>query len=125
MRKRPLEVKFRLSQEEYELLQKQLTTAGMNRNAYLVRLITGATIFPRDQLIRLNLEHTMMNRLLRSIGVNINQIAKVANTNHATPSAALLTDMHQDVQTLCHNLMPLWDKTREALYGHPQDHISQ
>ena len=125
MRKRPLEVKFRLSQEEYELLQKQLTTAGMNRNAYLVRLITGATIFPRDQLIRLNLEHTMMNRLLRSIGVNINQIAKVANTNHATPSAALLTDMHQDVQTLRHNLMPLWDKTREALYGHPQNHISQ
>ena len=125
MRKRPLEVKFRLSQNEYELLQKQLAAAGMNRNAYLVRLITGATIFPRDQLIQLNLEHTMMNRLLRSIGVNINQIAKVANTNHAIPSAALLTDMHQDVRTLCRNLMPLWDETREALYGHPQNHISQ
>ena len=125
MRKRPLELKFRLSPDEFDLLQHKLTEAGMNRNSYLVRLITGATIFPRDQLIQLNLEHTMMNRLLRSIGVNINQIAKVANTNHATPSAALLTDMHQDVQTLCHNLMPLWDKTREALYGYPQNHISQ
>ena len=50
MRKRPLELKFRLSQDEYNLLQRQLAEAGMNRNAYLVRLITGATIFPKDQI---------------------------------------------------------------------------
>ena len=97
----------------------------MNRNSYLVRLITGATIFPKDQMIRLNLEHTMMNRLLRGIGVNINQIAKIANTNKATPSAALLADMYQDVQTMRHNLEPLWDETREVLYGHPQNHLPQ
>lgn len=116
MRKRPIELKFRLSQDEYEQLQKNLADAGMNRNTYLVRLISGATIFPKDQLIQLNLEHTMMNRLLRGIGNNINQIAKVANTNHATPSAALLTDMYQDVQTLRNNLGPLWDETRETLW---------
>ena len=116
MRKRHVELKFRLSPDEYDLLQHKLAEAGMNRNAYLVRLITGATIFPRDQLIQLNLEYTMMNRLLRGIGNNINQIAKVANTNHATPSAALLADMYQDVQTLRHNLEPLWDETRGALW---------
>lgn len=117
MRKRPIELKFRLSQAEYELLQKNLADAGMNRNTYLVRLISGATIFPKEQLIQLNMQHTMMNRLLRGIGTNINQITKVANSNHATPSAALLTDMYQDVQTLRNNLGPLWDETREVLYG--------
>ena len=117
MRKRPIELKFRLSPDEYDLLQHKLAETGMNRNAYLVRLVTGATIFPRDQLIQLNLEHTMMNRLLRSISNNINQITKVANTNKATPSAALLTDMYQDVQALRNNLESLWDETREALYG--------
>ena len=116
MRKRPIELKFRLSQAEYELLQQSLAESGMNRNAYLVRLITGAQIYPKDQLVRMNLEYTMMNRLLRGISTNINQIAKVANTNHATPSATLLTDMHQDVQTLRHNLQPLWDETRNALW---------
>lgn len=116
MRKRPIELKFRLSADEYDLLQSKLTEAGMNRNAYLVRLITGATIFPKEQLIQLNLEHTMMNRLLRGISTNINQIAKIANSNHATPSAALLTDMYQDVQTLRNNLGPLWDETRETLW---------
>ena len=115
-RKRPIELKFRLSEEEYETLQRKLAEAGMNRNAFLVRLISGATIFPKDQLIQMNLEYAIMNRLLRGIGSNINQIAKVANTNHTTPSAALLTDMYQDVQTLRNNLTPIWDETRDALW---------
>ena len=115
-RLRPIELKFRLSADEYALLQSKLAESGMNRNAFLVRLISGATIFPKDQLIQMNLEYTIMNRLLRGIGTNINQIAKVANTNHATPSAALLTDMYQDVQTLRNNLNPIWDETRNALW---------
>jgi acetolactate synthase regulatory subunit len=58
----------------------------------------------------------MMNRLLRGIGTNINQIAKVANSTHEVPSAALLVDMHQDVQVLRNNLQPLWDETRDTLW---------
>ena len=115
-RKRPIELKFRLSEDEYKTLQRKLAAAGMNRNAFLVRLVSDATIFPKEELIRMNLEHTMMNRLLRGIGTNINQIAKVANSNKSTPSAKLLLDMYQDVQTLKHNLQPLWDKTRETLW---------
>ena len=115
-RRRPIELKFRLSADEYDLLQSKLAESGMNRNAFLVRLISGATIFPRDQLIQLNLEYSMTNRLLRGISTNINQIAKVANSTHSAPSAALLTDMYQDVQTLRNNLGPLWDKTRETLW---------
>ncbi len=115
-RKRPIELKFRLSQDEYEMLQTKLSETGMSRNAYLVRLISGATVFPTDQLIQMNLEYALMNRLLRGIGTNINQIAKVANSNKATPSAKLLLDMYQDVQTLKHNLMPLWNETRSTLW---------
>jgi hypothetical protein len=111
-RKRARELKFRLSEDEYKTLQSKLIDAGMNRNSYLVRLITGATIFPREEMIRLNQEYTTMNRLLRGIGTNINQIAKIANTNKATPSAKLLLDMYQDIQTLKHNLLPLWDEVR-------------
>ena len=115
-RKRPIELKFRLSEEECKLLQEKLAGAGMNRNAFLVRLISDATIFPKEELMRMNMEYTMMNRLLRGIGTNINQIAKVANSNKATPSAKLLLDMYQDVQTLKHNLLPLWNETRSMLW---------
>lgn len=115
-RKRPIEMKFRLSQDEYKLLQTKLSEAGMNRNVFLVRLISDATIFPKEELMRMNMEYIMMNRLLRGIGTNINQIAKVANSNKATPSAKLLLDMYQDVQTLKHNLLPLWNETRSTLW---------
>lgn len=115
-RKRPIELKFRLSQDEYNLLQTKLAEAGCNRNAFLVRLISGMQVYPKGKLIKLNLEYTMMNRLLRGIATNINQIAKVANTTHATPSAALLVDMYQDVQTLKNNLQPLWEETRRTLW---------
>ena len=115
-RKRPIELKFRLSQDEYNLLQTKLTEAGSNRNAFLVRLISGMQVYPKDQLILLNMEYTMMNRLLRGIATNINQIAKIANTTRAVPSAALLVDMYQDVQTLKNNLQPLWEETRRTLW---------
>lgn len=116
MRKRPIELKFRLSPEEYALLQQKLSQAGMSRNAYLVRLLSGATIFPKEELIRLNLEYAIMNRLIRGIGTNINQIAKVANRNGATPSVGLLADMYQDVQVMQKNLAPLWEETRKTLW---------
>lgn len=116
MRKRPIECKFRLSQDEYDLLQEKLQDADMSRNAYLVRLISGATIFPKEPLKELVLQYKMMERLLRGIGTNVNQIAKVANANQATPSAALLVDMYQDIQALRNNLQPLWDETRSMLW---------
>jgi hypothetical protein len=116
MRKRPIELKFRLSEDEYVLLQKNLAETGMSRNAYLVRLITGAQIYPKDQLIQLNLEYSIMNRLIRGIGTNITQLAKISNTNRQAPSAKLLADMSQDVRVMKSNLDDLWEETHKNLW---------
>ena len=115
-RKRPIEVKFRLSEAEYKLLQQQLAEAGMSRNAFLVQLISGSQIYPRDKLVELGVQYQIMNRLIRGIGTNINQIAKVANSTKAAPSAALLVDMYQDVQTMKNNLQPLWEEVRRMAW---------
>lgn len=116
MRKRPIEVKVRLSESEFKQLQVKVAEAGMNRNSFLVHLITGAEIYPRDMLMQLCLEYQIMNRLIRGIGTNVNQMAKVANATKSTPSAKLLVDMYQDVQTLRHNLQPLWEETRRMVW---------
>lgn len=116
MRKRPIEVKFRLSEEEYQLLQRRLIEAGMNRNAFLVQLITGVQIYPRDKLMELSVQYQIMNRLIRGIGTNINQIARIANSTKAVPSAALLVDMYQDVQVIQNNLQPLWEEARKTVW---------
>ena len=116
MRKRPIEVKFRLSEEEYRLLQRKLAAAGMSRNAFLVQLISGAEIYPRDMLLRLCIELQIMNRLIRGSSTNINQIAKVANATKSVPSARLLVDMYQDIQAIKNNLQPLWEEIRRMAW---------
>ena len=116
MRKRPIELKFRLSEEEYQLLQRKLAAAGMSRNAFLVQLISGAEIYPRDMLLRLCIELQIMNRLIRGCSTNINQIAKVANSTKAVPSARLLIDMYQDIQAIKNNLQPLWEEIRRMAW---------
>ena len=115
-RKRPIEYKFRLSQDEAKKLQTKLTEAGIDRNNYLVKLIMDSKIYPRDQMKMLNLQYAIMNRLLRGIATNINQIAKVANASHNVPAKALLIDMYQEIQILKNNLQPLWDETRQDLW---------
>lgn len=116
MRKRPIEVKFRLSEEEYQLLQRKLVDAGMNRNAFLVQLISGVEIYPRDMLLKLCIELQIMNRLIRGSSTNINQIAKIANSNKAVPSAKLLMDMYQDVRIIKDNIQPLWEEIRRMAW---------
>ncbi|MBQ2943778.1 MAG: hypothetical protein IJD93_03725 [Ruminococcus sp.] len=116
MRKRPIEVKFRLSQEEYEILQRKLVEAGTNRNAFLVKLILGAQIYPREQLIELNLQYKIMNRLIRGAATNINQLTRIANTNNAVPAAKFLIDMYQDIRIIKDNLQPLWEETRRMAW---------
>ena len=115
-RKRPVELKFRLSETEAKLLQDKVKEAGTNRNAYLVRLISDSRIYPKEQLRELNEQYVMMNRLLRGVATNVNQIAKVANARHVEPSTALLMDMYHDVLALRNNLQPLWDETRKTLW---------
>ena len=115
-RKRPVELKFRLSETEAELLQAKVKEADTNRNAYLVRVISDSQVYPKDQLRELNEQYVMMNRLLRGVATNINQIAKVANARHVEPSTALLMDMYHDVLALRNNLQPLWDETRKTLW---------
>ena len=116
MRKRPIEVKFRLSQEEYEILQRKLVEAGTNRNAFLVKLILGAQIYPREQLIELNLQYKIMNRLIRGAATNINQLTRIANTNNTVPAAKFLIDMYQDIRIIKDNLQPLWEETRRMAW---------
>ena len=116
MRKRPIAVKLRLSEEEYQLLQRKLAAAGMSRNAFLVQLISGAEIYPRDMLLRLCIELQIMNRLIRGCSTNINQIAKVANSTKAVPSARLLIDMYQDIQAIKNNLQLLWEEIRRMAW---------
>ena len=116
MRKRPIEVKFRLTEAEYESLQQKVSAAGMNRNAFLVQMISEVEIYPRDLMQTLCQEYQITNRLIRGIGTNINQITKIANSTKAVPSARLLVDIGKEVQIIKNNLLPIWEEARKITW---------
>ena len=73
-------------------------------------------IYPREQLIELNLQYKIMNRLIRGAATNINQLTRIANTTNAVPAAKLLIDMYQDVRIIKDNLQPLWEEIRRMAW---------
>ena len=117
MRKRPIEIKFRVSEQEKELIEKHLNETGLNRNEYLVRLITNAAIIPKSELQEINLQLQTQNQQLRGVATNINQMTKIANTYKTLPSATQLDFMRLDLFSMRSELETLWNKVRGTLYG--------
>lgn len=74
MRKRNIEIKFRLTEEEAVSFNKDVLKSGITREAYLRHLINGRV--PRDAPPANFYDFT---RELHSIGNNLNQIAKKAH----------------------------------------------
>ncbi|EAC5256610.1 plasmid mobilization relaxosome protein MobC [Listeria monocytogenes] len=77
-RNRNIDLKFRVTEEEKAFIEMKMKEAGItNREAYLRKMaIDGAIIVSNyDETKRLTLE-------LNKIGTNINQIARIANTDN-------------------------------------------
>ena len=117
MRKRPIEIKFRVSPEELKILQKQLQFTGMNRNEYLVRLITNVPVLPIAELAMINKELNTQSQQLRGMATNVNQIAKIANTYHLLPSDAQLDFVRMDIYQMREELHELWNRLRSVMNG--------
>ena len=76
MRTRRNSVGLWLSDAELTHLRQQCQITGLNTNTYLRKLIMGEHLCPRPPDA-----YTALLRELSAIGNNINQIARMANTN--------------------------------------------
>lgn len=75
MAERETAVLVRLTHKEKSFLQKQADNAGLKMEPYIRRLIAGKKISPRPPE-----EYYKILKELNHIGNNINQIARVANS---------------------------------------------
>lgn len=117
MRKRNIEIKLMLNEGEYERLTQKVQQSGMNRSAFLRRLIKGQMIYPIVPLLQLNLQIDSCLKQLRGIAVNINQIARYANTYHGLPELSYLNKMAQATREMQNTIGPVFSVLREVLYG--------
>lgn len=124
MRKRPIEIKFRVSEQELAVLNNRLAESGLSRNDYLIKLILNNTVFPKQELIKMNLSLEQQNRQLRGLATNINQIARIANSNKSLPSVSQLEFMRMDIYQMKLELQNIWTKVRQMIYGNSEDNIA-
>lgn len=115
MIKRPIELRLRLSRQEAAYLDEKVKEAGISRNMFLVRLITGMRIYPRKNLDTINDYLTAINRKLVGISTNLNQMAKLANTFQEAPTAEAVEKLQKEIAELNKMLRPLWDWARRNL----------
>lgn len=99
MLKRQIKVTFRLTPAEYESLVAKAASAGLSREAFLRTLLEGCQVRPRPPD-----SYKELARELASIGNNINQIARTANSSgtlsyaQAQQAAALMRQVWRLVE---------------------------
>ena len=117
MRRRNIEVKFRLSEAEYVELTEKVKRSGLNRNAFLIRMIRQQTIYPADHLRDLNHQMDILLAQIRGMATNLNQVAKIANARKEVPCLQYLETLLKGMRKFSAAMQPVWEGIREALYG--------
>lgn len=78
-RTRPKQITFRVSEEEYQQLQDNISESGKNQQEYILSCVLGKRIVNTDGIKGLLPE-------LKRIGNNLNQIARRCNEGGMLPS---------------------------------------
>ena len=98
-RARKREIKFRVNDEEFLIIRRKMIMARMrNREAFIRKMLIEGVI--------INVDTTPLEEIfyeMHMIGTNINQIAKVANTNGSV-SQTELQDLKERVNEIWHIL---------------------
>ena len=98
-RNRTHQILFRVTEEEYKIIRRKMIMSRMrNREAFIRKMLIEGVIINVDTAPLENIFYEM-----HKIGTNINQIAKVANTN-GTVSRAELENLKGKVEEIWHIL---------------------
>ena len=89
---RPKQLSFRVSEEEWELLQQKISESGMNQQQYILSCVLGKEIVPE----------------LKRQGANLNQIAKRLNERG-------YIDYKKELPTVLDEVKMVWQSLRQYL----------
>ena len=126
MRKRNRIISIRVSDQEYETIQKKLNETGLTQQAFILKAVEGATISTaedKQQLKEINLKLADLLKQIKGIGVNINQMAYRANACRELPTVQKLSEYQNENEKLRREAETIWQSIRQLISQ--QKHMGQ
>ena len=119
-RKRNRAVTVRMNDREYNRLQKKVSESGLSQQAYIIGAVCNAKITSSDEVAvlkdvsRLFADH---ERQVRGMATNINQMAKVANSQGSVAGEEELERLSDQIRDLRRESEDVWQSIRSSITG--------
>ena len=126
MRKRNRIISIRVSDQEYDIIQKKLSETGLTQQAFILKAVEGGTISTaeeKQQLKEINLKLADLLKQIKGIGVNINQMAYRANAYRELPTVQKLSEYQNENEKLRREAETIWQSIRQLISQ--QKHMGQ
>ena len=118
MRNRSNCVSIRYSDEEYKMLQERIKESGQTKSAYIINATLNGKVSSADDVQEMKEQSKMLldiDKQLRGMGTNLNQMAHVANGKGIIPSADKLKEIEREVVDVKREVDDIWQSTRQSI----------
>lgn len=118
MRNRSNCVSIRYSDEEYKVLQEKIKESGQTKSAYIINATLNGKVSSADDVNEMKKISKLLfdiDKQLRGMGTNLNQIAHVANGKGILPSADKLIEIERVVVAVKKEVDDIWQSTRQSI----------
>lgn len=118
MRKRNNTLSVRLSDSEIDEINEKIIKSGLPKNLFIYKSITNKPIISGDMLteiMNLNYNTSKLIEQLKRIGVNINQLARIANKTTYLPTVKRLNEISQQLEDIKIEVSNQWQYIRQLI----------
>lgn len=118
LRKRNNNVSFRLSNDEKHLFDELRKKTGLPQNRLIVNLLSSAVLTSTEvtaELKQLNINTARLAEQVKRIGVNVNQLARVANSSGSISDISAIETLNKTLSALQSECDILWQFTNKSI----------
>lgn len=118
MRKRTHAVYVRMTDDEYEQLLEKVNHSGQTMQSYIIDASLYGKITSADEITEMRNKNKLLadiDKQLRGMGTNLNQMAHVANGYGEIPSAETLVRISNEVGQIKKEVGEEWRLTRQSI----------
>ncbi len=118
MRKRNHSIYIRMTDDAYEQLMRRIKETRKTQQAYILDAALNGEITSDEYIQELRNENKILadlDKQLRGIATNINQMAHIANGKGILPIASQLVATTEEIRKIRNEVMKVWQSQRRSI----------